>query len=391
MPRILRFSRASAVSRISRSPERKTRMSPGPSDWSSSTASEIAVIWSRSPSSPSSSGERPVADLDGVRAARDLDDRGVAEVAREALRVDGRRGDDDLQVRASGQQLGEIAEQEVDVETALVRLVDDDRVVGEQLAVGLDLGEQDAVRHELDEGRLRVHLVREADLPADGLTQRGVQLVGDALGDRTGRDPARLGVPDHAAHAAAQLQTDLGDLRRLAGPGLTGDDHDTVVAYRLQDRVLLLADGKLLGITDRGHTGATPPDPVGGLLGLGGDLVQHGLPCLGLADAPGAFETAAEPLRVTQRDVGQQGLEVGKGSRHTGTRISPGAREWRTISARTRESPPPMISVGGFGPLRAEVAGAGIEPATYRFSGDRSYQLSYPATQSRDCSGPDGI
>ena len=27
------------------------------------------------------------------------------------------------------------------------------------------------------------------------------------------------------------------------------------------------------------------------------------------------------------------------------------------------------------------VAGAGIEPATYRFSGDRSYQLSYPATQ----------
>lgn len=26
------------------------------------------------------------------------------------------------------------------------------------------------------------------------------------------------------------------------------------------------------------------------------------------------------------------------------------------------------------------VAGAGVEPATYRFSGDRSYQLSYPAT-----------
>lgn len=27
------------------------------------------------------------------------------------------------------------------------------------------------------------------------------------------------------------------------------------------------------------------------------------------------------------------------------------------------------------------VAGAGVEPATYRFSGDRSYQLSYPATR----------
>ncbi len=46
---------ASAVSRISRSPERKTRMSPGPSNWSSSTASQIAVIWSRSESWPPSS------------------------------------------------------------------------------------------------------------------------------------------------------------------------------------------------------------------------------------------------------------------------------------------------------------------------------------------------
>ncbi len=46
---------ASAVSRISRSPERKTRMSPGPSPRSSSTASQIAVIWSRSLSVPPSS------------------------------------------------------------------------------------------------------------------------------------------------------------------------------------------------------------------------------------------------------------------------------------------------------------------------------------------------
>src|SRR5690349_24746145 len=29
--------------------------------------------------------------------------------------------------------------------------------------------------------------------------------------------------------------------------------------------------------------------------------------------------------------------------------------------------------------LRRAVAGAGVEPATYRFSGGRSYQLSYPA------------
>src|SRR5665648_643193 len=45
-PRWLR--RASSASRISRSPERNTRMSPGPSAHSSSTASQMAVITSRS-------------------------------------------------------------------------------------------------------------------------------------------------------------------------------------------------------------------------------------------------------------------------------------------------------------------------------------------------------
>ena len=94
-------------------------------------------------------------------------------------------------------------------------------------------------------------LVGEADLPADGLAERGVQLLGDALGDRAGGDPAGLGVPDHAADAPAQLQADLRDLRGLAGAGLTGDDHDLVVADRRQDVVLLLADRQLLGVRDR--------------------------------------------------------------------------------------------------------------------------------------------
>ena len=53
---------------------------------------------SRRPGRASSSVERPVADLDRVRAAGDLDDRRVAEVRGEALGVDRRRGDDQLQV-----------------------------------------------------------------------------------------------------------------------------------------------------------------------------------------------------------------------------------------------------------------------------------------------------
>ena len=53
-PSALRF-KASAVSRISRSPGRKTRTSPSVSDRSSSTAATIASVWSRTSTSPSSS------------------------------------------------------------------------------------------------------------------------------------------------------------------------------------------------------------------------------------------------------------------------------------------------------------------------------------------------
>ncbi len=93
-----------------------------------------------------------VADLHRIQPAGDLDHRRIAEVSREQLRVDGGGGDDDLQVGTPRQQALEIAQQEVDVEAALVGLVDDDGVIGEQGPVVLRLGEQDAVGHELDEG-----------------------------------------------------------------------------------------------------------------------------------------------------------------------------------------------------------------------------------------------
>ena len=91
---------------------------------------------------------------------------------RTVLRLDGRRGDDHLQVRPARQQLAQVAEQEVDVEAALVRLVEDQRVVAQQPAVALDLGEQDAVGHQLDQGAV-ADLVGEPDRVADRLAERG--------------------------------------------------------------------------------------------------------------------------------------------------------------------------------------------------------------------------
>ncbi len=137
----------------------------------SSTASRIASSMSWSSSSSLCGFERPIAHFHRIRAARHLDDRRVAEMLREALGLDRRRGDDHLEIRALRQQALEIAKQEVDVEAALVRFVDDDRVVGPQQPIALRLGEQDAVGHELHV-RLGRDLVGEAHLVADRVAQR---------------------------------------------------------------------------------------------------------------------------------------------------------------------------------------------------------------------------
>ena len=182
------FSSASAVaaSRISRSPLRNTRMSPGPSAAARRPAARMPSTWSRRPAAGSASRpgrSGPTPRRPGRRSGR------------RSAGVDGRRRDDELEVGAAGQQVREVAEQEVDVEAALVGLVDDDRVVAAQQAVALQLGQQDAVGHELDQ-RVLADLVGEAHRVADEVAELGAQLLGDAGGHRAGRQPAGLGVPD---------------------------------------------------------------------------------------------------------------------------------------------------------------------------------------------------
>ncbi len=74
-----------------------------------------------------------VAQLNRIQPTRDLDDRRLAtihlEMSREAFGIDRGGGDDQLQVGSPWQQLLQIAQQEIDIQTALVRLIDDQRVV----------------------------------------------------------------------------------------------------------------------------------------------------------------------------------------------------------------------------------------------------------------------
>src|SRR6266513_2845906 len=192
--------------------------------------------------------DRVVTDLHRVEPPGNLVDGSAVAVLREPLGIDGRRGDDELEVRPliflTLEELLEVAEQEVDVEAALVRLVDDERVVSAELAVPLRLGEQDAVGHDLDVGAW-AHFVGEADLVADRASKLGLHLPGDARSGGARCDPARLGMPYESLDPSAQIEADLGQLRGLARASFNAHDDDLMRGDGPRDLLAPRADRQL--------------------------------------------------------------------------------------------------------------------------------------------------
>ena len=164
--------------------------------------------------------ERAVAHLDRVRPPGHLDDRRVdavdGEVAGEAGRVDRRRRDDHLEVGPPRQQLAEVAEDEVDVEAALVGLVDDQRVVAAEVADRAAARRAGCRRSSPARASRRATRSSKRTEYADVAADRRAELLGDALGDRARRDAPRLGVADQPVDAAAELEAQLGQLGALA-------------------------------------------------------------------------------------------------------------------------------------------------------------------------------
>ena len=175
-----------------------------------------------------------------------------------------------------------------------MRLVDDDDLVVAQELVTGELGEQDAVGHDLDPG-LVGDLRGEAHLVADRAAEVFAEFVGDAFGDRARGDPPRLGVPDHPVDAQAEFEADLRQLRRLARPGLTSDDDDLVVSDRLGDDVLGRADRKFRRIGDLDRVGRTGRFQAGTPLPV---LGSRGAPSAAASLRPAAAGSAVAPARM---------------------------------------------------------------------------------------------
>ena len=141
------------------------------------------------------------------------------------LRVNRRRGDDDFEIPAPCNQLLEITKQKIDVEAALVRLVDNQGVILAEPGVALDLGKQDAVCHEFN-ARLWTDPVLETHLVTNKRARLGSKLGADTRHQATGSNAAWLGVTDASMETKTKRETDFRQLRRLAGSRLPAQDHD---------------------------------------------------------------------------------------------------------------------------------------------------------------------
>ena len=178
--------------------------------------------------------ERRVDHLHRIRAALDLDDRRVVERLAEGFRVDRRRGDHDLQLGALVAQGAQMPEEEIDVERAFVRLVDDDRVVAAQERIALHLGEQHAVGEKLDD-RIAGGLVVEPDLTADLAAPLHAEFLGHAARDRERGHAAGLRARDAPQRTAPGGEAHFRNLRGFARPGFTRENDHLVRLDRGRD------------------------------------------------------------------------------------------------------------------------------------------------------------
>ena len=219
---------------------------------------------------------------------------------REAFGVERCGSDHDLQVRPPREELLQIAQQEVDVETALVCLVDNDGVVGGERAVALGLRQQDAVGHQLDVG-IGHRMVGEAHLVPDRGAQRCPELARDAFSHRACSDAPRLCMPDQTAHATTGGEADLGQLRGLARPGFPADDQHRMRADGRRDFIGALRNRQFGRVGDGrlGCDSGVPPR-------TGSRDVRRN-PCNGtLVVRPQALNPRPQPGRIHTHHIGQQ-------------------------------------------------------------------------------------
>ena len=155
----------------------------------------------------------------------------------ETLRIDRRRGNDNLEIPALLQQTLQIAQQKIDIEAALMRFINDDGVVGLEEWVMLRFGEQNTVRHQFDQ-RIRRGTILEPYFDTDTFADAGIQFFRHAPRDRARCQTTRLRMTDKPLYAPPEFQTNLWQLRGFTRTGFPANNHHGIGRNRRRNLVL---------------------------------------------------------------------------------------------------------------------------------------------------------
>ncbi len=150
------------------------------------------------------------------------------------------------------------AEQKVNVQAALMSLIQDDGIVFREVGIALCFRQQDAVRHQLDV-RLVAGPVVETNFAADLAAPCDVQLLGDPARDRKRRNAPGLRATDLGLNPKAGFKTHFGNLCRLARSRFTRNDDDLTRANGGDDLILARRDRKFRWVSHLGDIEPAPP------------------------------------------------------------------------------------------------------------------------------------
>ena len=182
-----------------------------------------------------------------------------------------------------------------------MRFVHDQRVVPQQQRIVLDLAQQQAVGHELDE-RARTGSVDEPDLVADEIARGRADLGADPIRQRLRGDASRLRVADHSKHTTPGFQADLGQLRALAAAGGPTHDHHLRACDGCADFIATQVHRQGVVVANRRHRGTSRLDLRDRRLHPG--LESRQLTRIGTSRQP--VQRAPEPRPVAQQAARQQ-------------------------------------------------------------------------------------
>src|SRR5436853_7774384 len=101
-----------------------------------------------------------------------------------------------------------MAKQKIDIQTTLMRFVDDYGLVFPQIAIALGLSQQNPVGHEFDEGLL-IGLIGKANLAANLTTERDAEFLGNPPRNRQRRHAPWLRTADSAIDTESSFKAHL--------------------------------------------------------------------------------------------------------------------------------------------------------------------------------------